>query len=77
MTVGSSATHSVCVCAYHQNLKLMLSALHINDERYFTDKIVGSVNDKASNTMKIIIIIIKQHHLLEMHDRPLRVLPRR
>ena len=30
ITVGSSGTHSVCVCTIHQNVKLMLDAIHIN-----------------------------------------------
>ena len=28
MTVGSSGSHSVCVCTIHQNVKLMLAAVH-------------------------------------------------
>lgn len=65
MTVGSSGTHAVCVCVYHQNVKLMLSALHINDERNcFMDKIVCSVYNKVIfsiiiNLIKIKIIILK------------------
>jgi hypothetical protein len=48
VTVGSSGTHSVCVYVYHQNVKLMLSAIHINDERHcFMDKIVCSVSNKT------------------------------
>ena len=31
---GSSGTHSVCVCTYHQNVKLQLSALHIKGLTY-------------------------------------------
>jgi hypothetical protein len=59
VTVGSSGTHSVGVCVYHPNVKLMLSALHINDERhYFMDKIVCFVYNKVINTIIIIIIII-------------------
>ena len=28
VTVGASGSHSVCVCTYHQNMKLMLSAVN-------------------------------------------------
>jgi hypothetical protein len=65
VTVGSSGTHAVCVCVYHQNVKLMLSALHVNDERHcFMDKIVCSVYNKVIysiiiNLIKIKIIILK------------------
>lgn len=31
VTVGSKGIHSVCVCIYHQNVKLMLHAIHIRD----------------------------------------------
>lgn len=27
---GSSGTHSVCVCIYHQNIKLMLEGANMN-----------------------------------------------
>ncbi|KZS09833.1 Cc8L18.2-like protein [Daphnia magna] len=47
ITVGSSGTHSVCVCVYHQNVKLRLAAIHIIDERYyFMDKLVCNVYNK-------------------------------
>ncbi|EFX71980.1 hypothetical protein DAPPUDRAFT_111192 [Daphnia pulex] len=47
ITVGSSGTHSVCVCVYHQNVKLRLAAIHITDERYhFMDKLVCNVYNK-------------------------------
>ena len=31
ITVGSQGSHSVCVCKIHQNVKLMISALPLND----------------------------------------------
>ena len=31
VTVGAAGTHSVCVCTYHQNVKLMLAAIEIPD----------------------------------------------
>ena len=51
VTVGSSGTHSVCVCVHHQNEKLMLSALHLHDERHCMSKIVCSVYNKVSKTI--------------------------
>ncbi len=58
VTVGSSGTHAVCVCVYHQNVKLMLSALYINDLflHCCMDKIMCSVDNKVIYT---IIILIK------------------
>ena len=48
ITVGSSGTHSVGVCIYHQNVKLMLSAIGLADERHLLmDKIVCSVYNKV------------------------------
>lgn len=48
ITVGSSGTHSVCVCIYHQNVKLMLSAIGLCDERHLLmDKVVCSVYNKV------------------------------
>ena len=48
ITVGSSGTHSVCVCVYHQNVKFRLAAIHITDERYyFMDKFVCNVYNKV------------------------------
>ena len=32
---GSSGTHSVCVCTYHQNMKLLLAPLNISYEELF------------------------------------------
>lgn len=34
ITIGSSGTNSVCVCIYHQNVKLMLSGVGLSDERH-------------------------------------------
>ena len=28
---GASGTHTVCVCVYHENVKLMLDGLHISE----------------------------------------------
>ena len=48
ITVGSSGIHSVCVCVYHQNVNLMLAAIHVTDERhYFMDKLVCSVYNQV------------------------------
>lgn len=39
--VGSSGTHSTCVCIYHQNVKLMLAAIGLDNEKhYLMDKLV-------------------------------------
>ncbi|EFX75283.1 hypothetical protein DAPPUDRAFT_108106 [Daphnia pulex] len=48
ITVGSSGTHSVCVCVYHQNVKLMLSSIGLGEERHLLmDKVVCSVYNKT------------------------------
>ncbi|XP_045030450.1 uncharacterized protein LOC123472639 [Daphnia magna] len=48
ITVGSSGSHSVCVCIYHQNVKLMLSAIGLGEERHLLmDKVVCSVYNKT------------------------------
>ncbi|KAI9562528.1 hypothetical protein GHT06_009976 [Daphnia sinensis] len=47
ITVGSSGTHSVCVCVYHQNVKLMLAAIHVDERHYFMGKLVCSVYNQA------------------------------
>jgi hypothetical protein len=47
ITVGSSGSHLVCVCIYHQNVKLMLSAIGLGEERHLLmDKVVCSVYNK-------------------------------
>ena len=33
ITVGSKGTHSVCVCTYHQNFKLMLASFPLKDKK--------------------------------------------
>ena len=44
ITVGASGTHTVCVCIYHQNVKLMLSGIGLYDDRHLLmDKVVCSV----------------------------------
>jgi hypothetical protein len=35
ITVGSRGLHSVCVCIYSQNVKIMLSAIGLGEERHF------------------------------------------
>jgi hypothetical protein len=48
ITVGSSGTHLVCVCVYHQNVKLMLSSIGLSEERHLLmDKVVCSVYNKT------------------------------
>lgn len=45
---GSSGTHSVCVCKYHQNTKLMIEAVQINATyRDLLDFLVCDVNNKS------------------------------
>jgi hypothetical protein len=47
ITVGASGTHSVCVCIYHQNVKLMLSGIGLYDDRHLLmDKVVCSVYNR-------------------------------
>jgi hypothetical protein len=47
ITVGESGTHSVCVCIYHQNVKLILSGIGLYDDRHLLmDKVVCSVYNK-------------------------------
>ncbi len=33
--VGAAGTHNVCVCERHQNMKLMLDAIHGKTEKYY------------------------------------------
>lgn len=50
INVGASGTHSVCVCLYHQNVKLMLDALGFSNERhYLMDQLVCSVYNKVQH----------------------------
>ena len=42
---GSSGTHSVCVCTYHQNMKLLLAPLNVNYQELFA-LILCDVNNK-------------------------------
>jgi len=78
ITVGSSGTHSVCVCVYHQNVKLRLVAIHITDERYyFMDKLVCSVYNKVYNFFFIIFfskLYIFFFFLIGLYDGTLRIL---
>ena len=47
ITVGSSGSHSVCVCTYHQNPKMMLAALNISETIHdLTDWIVCDRENK-------------------------------
>ena len=47
ITVGASGTHTVCVCIYNQNVKLMLSGIGLYDDRHLLmDKVVCSVCSK-------------------------------
>jgi hypothetical protein len=48
INVGASGIHSVCVCLYHQNVKLMLDAAGFTNERhYLMDKLVCLVYNKV------------------------------
>lgn len=48
INVGASGTHSVCVCLYHQNVKLMLDAAgFMNERHHLMDKLVCSVYNKV------------------------------
>ena len=42
---GSSGTHSVCVCTYHQNMTLLLAALNVTYQELFP-LIVCDINNK-------------------------------
>ena len=42
---GSSGTHSVCVCTYHQNMKLLLASLNVTYQGPFT-LVVCDINNK-------------------------------
>ena len=42
---GSSSTHSVCVCTYHQNMKLLLAPLNVTFQEPFP-LIVCDINNK-------------------------------
>ena len=42
---GSSATHSVCVCTYHQNMKSLLAPLNVSYQELFS-LIVCDINNK-------------------------------
>ena len=42
---GSSGTHSVCVCTYHQNMKLLLAPLNVTYQELFP-LIVCDINNK-------------------------------
>ena len=47
MLVGSSGTHSVCVCTIHQNVNLMLSSVKLDkDHHELTDMLVCSRESK-------------------------------
>lgn len=46
VTVGSKGIHSVCVCVYHQNVKLMLHAIHMNDYMSLLRKLVCCVESE-------------------------------
>lgn len=57
INVGASGAHSVCVCLYHQNIKLMLDAIgFLNERQYFMDKLVCSVHNKVYNIAIIMSI---------------------
>ena len=45
-TVGSTSTHSVCVCSIHQNVKLLLKA--VNLDKSYHDLIEMFVCDRSS-----------------------------
>ena len=42
---GSSGTHSVCVCTYHQDMKLLLAPLNVTYQELFA-LIVYDINNK-------------------------------
>lgn len=45
--VGSSGTHSTCVCVYHKNVKLMLAAIGLdNENQCLMDKLVCDTHNK-------------------------------
>ena len=47
ITVGASGTHTVCVCTYHQNVKLMISAVELSkDYHELIDMLVCSGANK-------------------------------
>ena len=47
ITVGASGTHTVCVCTYHQNVKLMVSAVELSkDYHELIDMLVCSRANK-------------------------------
>ena len=47
VTVGSSGSHSVCVCEQHQNAKLLLTALPVHqDYKELLNLMVCSVDDR-------------------------------
>ena len=48
ITVGSSGSHSVCVCTYHQNAKLMHSALNISEMIHDLTDLIGRDKKKES-----------------------------
>ena len=48
---GSSATHSVCVCAYHQNMKLLLAPINVTYQKLFP-LIVCGINNKECTVHK-------------------------
>lgn len=78
ITVGSSGTHSVCVCVYHQNVKLRLAAIHIIDERYyFMDKLVCNVYNKVYQLFFKLLFskfYIFSFFIIGLYDDTLRIL---
>ena len=41
---GASGTHSVCVCVYHENMKLMLAPIHADYKDLFEFIVCGKMN---------------------------------
>ena len=46
VTVGSRGIHSVCVCIHHQNVKLMLHAIHMQDYISLLQKLVCDIESE-------------------------------
>lgn len=49
--MGKSGTHTVCVCSFHQNCKLMLEAIDIDSVTSESEKPIGNYKDAFSEIM--------------------------
>ena len=72
VTVATSGSHSVCVCVYHQNVKLMLDACKFpTDQHSLTDKIVCDRNNRECMILRCkhcpVIEILREHLLGQFH----------